>query len=77
LKTNDVWLSLGQPGQKVFAPFVDVVDVESGDFHVWVLRLMRANGDCERSGSYPDAAAAVPWRSGAWYFPVVAAAVLF
>ena len=34
LQTNDVWRSLGEPSRKILEAFIDVVDVESGDFHV-------------------------------------------
>jgi hypothetical protein len=33
LKTNDIRLTFRQPCQKVLQPFIDIVDVEGGDFH--------------------------------------------
>jgi hypothetical protein len=41
LEADDVWLSFGEPSQKVLQPFIDVVDVEGGDFHLFGLKPPR------------------------------------
>ncbi len=33
LEANDFWSSFGEPSQKILQPFINVVDIESGNLH--------------------------------------------
>jgi hypothetical protein len=50
LEANNVRLSLGEPCQEVLQAFVDVVDLEGGDFH---RSDLKAQGPAAKYGTIP------------------------